>query len=100
MISIIICETEIHQLDQKIKDRVKKKMEKNHKEYYLNEQLKIIQKELGKKDDHADEYNELEARIKSRKLPLEAHSKALAELKKLKTDVTAFCRGSGYQELS
>ncbi len=84
LISVIICETEIHQLDQKIKERVKKKMEKNHKEYYLNEQLKIIQNELGKKDESVDEYNELEARIKNRKLPLEASSKALAELKKLK----------------
>jgi ATP-dependent Lon protease len=84
IISILICETEIHQLDQKIKERVKKKMEQNHKEYYLNEQLKIIQKELGKKEDHAEEYNELEARIAAKKLPSEANSKALAELKKLK----------------
>lgn len=84
IISIMICETEIHQLDQKIKDRVKKKMEKNHKEYYLNEQLKIIQKELGKKEDHVEEYNELEARIAAKKLTPEANSKALAELKKLK----------------
>jgi ATP-dependent Lon protease len=84
LISVIACETEIHQLDQKIKERVKKKMEKNHKEYYLNEQLKIIQKELGKKDEHAEEYQELEARINNRKLPAEAASKALAELKKLK----------------
>jgi ATP-dependent Lon protease len=84
LISIIICETEIHQLDQKIKERVKKKMEKNHKEYYLNEQLKIIQKELGKKDDQVDECNELEARIAGKKLPPEANSKALSELKKLK----------------
>jgi ATP-dependent Lon protease len=84
LISIIICETEIHQLDQKIKERVKKKMDKNHKEYYLNEQLKIIQDELGKKDDHAEEYNELEAKIRNGKLSAEASSKALAELKKLK----------------
>lgn len=84
VISIITRETEIHQLDQKIKDRVKKKMEKNHKEYYLNEQLKIIQKELGKKEDHVEEYNELEARIAAKKLPPEANDKALAELKKLK----------------
>lgn len=84
LISVIICETEIHQLDQKIKERVKRKMEKNHKEYYLNEQLKIIQKELGKKDEQVEEYNELEARIRKRKLSPEASSKALAELKKLK----------------
>jgi len=84
LISIIICETEIHQLDQKIKDRVKKKMEKNHREYYLNEQLKIIQKELGRKDDQVEEHNELDARIAAKKLSPEAKSKALAELKKLK----------------
>jgi len=84
VISVIICETEVHQLDQKIKERVKKKMEKNHKEYYLNEQLKIIHKELGKKDDPAEEYKELEARIAAKKLSPEADSKALSELKKLK----------------
>ncbi len=84
LISILLCETEVHQLDQKIKERVKKKMEKNHKEYYLNEQLKIIHKELGKKDEHAEEYKELEVRIASKKLSPEANSKALAELKKLK----------------
>lgn len=84
VIAIITRETEIHQLDQKIKERVKKKLEKNHKEYYLNEQLKIIQKELGKKEDHIEEQNELEARIAAKKLPPEANDKALAELKKLK----------------
>jgi len=84
LISVIICETEIHQLDQQIKDRVKKKMEKNHREYYLNEQLKIIQKELGRKDDQAEEHTELEARIAAKKLSPEAAGKALAELKKLK----------------
>src|SRR6185369_5250976 len=50
----------------------KRKMEKNHKEYYLNEQLKIIQKELGKKDESAEEFNELEGRIASKKLSAEA----------------------------
>ena len=84
LISILLCETEVHQLDQKIKERVKRKMEKNHKEYYLNEQLKIIQKELGKKDESAEEFKELEARIASKKLSSEASAKALAELKKLK----------------
>lgn len=84
LISVIICESDIHHLDQKIKDRVKKKMEKNHKEYYLNEQLKIIQKELGKKDEHSEEFNDLESRINGKKLPAEAQAKALSELKKLK----------------
>ena len=84
LISVIICESDIHHLDQKIKDRVKKKMEKNHKEYYLNEQLKIIQKELGKKDEQVEEFNDLEARINGKKLPAEAKTKAMSELKKLK----------------
>ena len=84
LVSVIICESDIHQLDLKIKDRVKKKMEKNHKEYYLNEQLKIIQKELGRKDEHAEEFNDLEARINGKKLTAEAQKKAMAELKKLK----------------
>jgi ATP-dependent Lon protease len=84
LISILLCETEVHQLDQKIKERVKKKMEKNHREYYLNEQLKIIQKELGKKDETVEEFKELENRIADKKLPAEASTKALSELKKLK----------------
>ncbi len=84
LLSLILAETEIIQLDKKIKDRVKKQMEENQKEYYLNEQLKVIQKELGKKDEHAEEFRELEEKISSRPLSDEARSKALSELKKLK----------------
>jgi ATP-dependent Lon protease len=84
LVSLILSETEMSQLDKKIKDRVKKKMEENQKEYYLNEQLKVIQKELGKKDEHAEEFRELEAKIASRPLSDEARAKAHGELKKLK----------------
>ena len=84
LVTLILSETEISQLDKKIKDRVKKKMEENQKEYYLNEQLKVIQKELGKKDEHAEEFRELEVKIASRPLSDEARAKAHAELKKLK----------------
>lgn len=84
LLSLVLAETEIHQLDRRIKERVKKKMEENHKEYYLNEQLKVIQKELGKKDEHAEEFRELEEKIASRQLSDEARNKAQSELKKLR----------------
>lgn len=84
LLSLILAETEIIQLDKKIKDRVKKKMEENQREYYLNEQLKVIQKELGKKDEHAEEYRELEAKIQAKHLSDDARTKGLVELKKLK----------------
>jgi len=84
LLSLILAETEIIQLDKKIKERVKRKMEDNQKEYYLNEQLKVIQKELGKKDEHADEFRELEAKLAAKPLSEEASTKAKSELKKLK----------------
>lgn len=84
LLSLILAETEIIQLDRKIKDRVKKKIEENQKEYYLNEQLKVIQKELGKKDEHAEEFRELEEKIAAKRLSDEARKKAQGELKKLK----------------
>jgi len=84
LLSIILAEAEIMQLDKKIKERVKKKIEDNQKEYYLNEQLKVIQKELGKKDEHAEEFRELEKKIVDKRLSEEARLKAKTELKKLK----------------
>jgi len=84
LLSIILAESEIIQLDRKIKERVKKKIEDNQKEYYLNEQLKVIQKELGKKDEHAEEFRELEKKIADKRLSDEARKKAQSELKKLK----------------
>jgi ATP-dependent Lon protease len=84
LLALILAETEINQLDRRIKERVKKKIEENQREYYLNEQLKVIQKELGKQDEHAEEFRELEARIKAKPLSEEARSKAFSELKKLR----------------
>jgi ATP-dependent Lon protease len=73
------------QVEKRIRNRVKRQMEKTQREYYLNEQLKAIQKELGEIDESKDEASELEDRIKKTKLSKEAHDKAMAELKKLKT---------------
>ncbi len=73
------------QVEKRIRNRVKRQMEKTQREYYLNEQLKAIQKELGEGEDGKDENAELEARIKKTKLSKEAREKAMQELKKLKT---------------
>jgi ATP-dependent Lon protease len=73
------------QVEKRIRNRVKRQMEKTQREYYLNEQLKAIQKELGEGEDGKDENAELEARIKKTKLTKEAREKAMQELKKLKT---------------
>jgi len=73
------------QVEKKIRNRVKRQMEKTQREYYLNEQLKAIQKELGEGEDGKDETAELEAKIKATKLSKEAHEKAMAELKKLRS---------------
>jgi ATP-dependent Lon protease len=73
------------QVEKKIRSRVKRQMEKTQREYYLNEQLKAIQKELGEGEDGKDEVAELEAKIKETKLSKEAREKALAELKKLRS---------------
>lgn len=73
------------QVEKRIRGRVKRQMEKTQREYYLNEQLKAIQKELGESDDGRDELNELEEKIKATKLSKEAREKCEAELKKLKS---------------
>ncbi len=73
------------QVEKRIRNRVKRQMEKTQREYYLNEQLKAIQKELGEGEDGKDEAAELEAKIKATKLSKEARDKAMAELKKLRT---------------
>jgi ATP-dependent Lon protease len=73
------------QVEKRIRNRVKRQMEKTQREYYLNEQLKAIQKELGEGEDGKDENAELEARIKKTRLSKEAREKAMAELKKLRT---------------
>ena len=72
------------QVEKRIRSRVKRQMEKNHREYYLNEQLRAIQKELGESEDGRDELAELEEKIAKTKLSKEAREKALAECKKLR----------------
>jgi len=73
------------QVEKRIRNRVKRQMEKTQREYYLNEQLKAIQKELGEGEDGKDETAELEDRIKKTKFTKEAREKAMSELKKLRT---------------
>ena len=77
-------EIEILQVEKKIRTRVKKQMEKTQKEYYLNEQMQAIQKELGERDEFKNELAELEERITDKKLTKEADQRARAELRKLK----------------
>ncbi|WOI54328.1 endopeptidase La [Parvularcula sp. LCG005] len=77
-------EMSVLQVEKKIRGRVKRQMEKTQREYYLNEQMKAIQKELGEAEDGRDEVTELEEKIEKAKLPKEAKTKAMAELKKLR----------------
>ncbi len=78
-------EIEILQVEKKIRTRVKKQMEKTQKEYYLNEQMQAIQRELGEKDEFKNELQELEEKIKTKKMSKEAILKSKKELKKLKS---------------
>lgn len=77
-------EIEILEVERRIRSRVKKQMEKTQKEYYLNEQMRAIQKELGEKDEFKNEIQELEEKIRQKKLPADARDKIDKELKKLK----------------
>jgi ATP-dependent Lon protease len=71
------------QVDRKIQSRVKKQMEKAQKEYYLNEKMKAIQKELGRKDDKGNEVDELKKKIEAARMPKDVEEKAIQELKRL-----------------
>ena len=77
-------EIDIQHIEKRIRSRVKKQMEKSQREYYLNEQMKAVQKELGEFDDSANELEELTERITKASMPAEAKTKAESELKKLK----------------
>lgn len=77
-------EIEILEVESKIRGRVKKQMEKSQKEYYLSEQMRAIQKELGEKDDFKNDLQELEAKLKKKKMSKEATKSAKKELSKLK----------------
>lgn len=77
-------EIDILQVEKRIRSRVKKQMEKSQREYYLNEQMKAIQKELGEGEDGVDEFEQLQKKIDAAQMPAEARKKVEAELSKLK----------------
>ncbi len=83
LLSLLETEIDILQVEKRIRGRVKRQMEKSQREYYLNEQVKAIQKELGETEEGAD-IDELEKKIKAAHMPKEARVKAEAELKKLR----------------
>ena len=83
--SLMEAEIGVLQVEKRIRNRVKRQMEKTQREYYLNEQMKAIQKELDDGEDGRDEASELEEKIKKTKLTKEAKEKATAELKKFKS---------------
>ncbi len=83
LLKLLESELDILQVEKRIRGRVKRQMEKSQREYYLNEQVKAIQKELGESEDGAD-IDEVEKRIKAARMPKEARKKVEAELKKLK----------------
>jgi ATP-dependent Lon protease len=84
LFELMNAEIEILQVEKKIRSRVKKQMEKTQKEYYLNEQMQAIQKELGERDEFKSEIQELEEKAKTKKLSKEALAKVKKEIKKLK----------------
>lgn len=84
LLAMMTGEIEILEVEKKIRTRVKKQMERSQKEYYLNEQMQAIQKELGEKDDFQAEVAELEEQLKKKKMSKEAHEKVKKEIKKLK----------------
>lgn len=84
LLNLMTGEIEILEVEKKIRTRVKKQMERSQKEYYLNEQMQAIQKELGEKDDYQAELQDLEVKTKNKKMSQEAKDKVMKEIKKLK----------------
>jgi ATP-dependent Lon protease len=84
LMGLMEAEIDLFQVEKRIRGRVKKQMEKSQREYYLNEQMKAIQKELGDMDEAPNELDELQSRIEEAKMPEEAKEKAVSELGKLK----------------
>jgi ATP-dependent Lon protease len=84
LLSLMQAEVDLHQVEKKIRGRVKKQMEKSQREYYLNEQMKAIQKELGDLGEEVNEADELEKKIHEAGMSKEAQTKATSELNKLK----------------
>jgi ATP-dependent Lon protease len=85
ILAILESEVDKLQVDKRIQGRVKKQMERAQKEYYLNEKMKAIQKELGRKDDRLNEVEELRKKIELARMPKEAEDRALQELKRLES---------------
>ncbi|CAA0119488.1 Lon protease [Halioglobus japonicus] len=84
LMGLMDAEIDLFQVEKRIRGRVKKQMEKSQREYYLNEQMKAIQRELGDMDEAPNELDELQSRIENAKMPTEARDKAQSELSKLK----------------
>jgi len=84
LMGLMEAEIDLFQVEKRIRGRVKKQMEKRQREYYLNEQMKAIQKELGELDEAPNEIEELQAKIEEAKMPEEAEEKVSGELNKLK----------------
>lgn len=84
LMGLMESENDILQMEKRIRGRVKKQMERNQREYYLNEQMKAIQKELGDLDDAPNEIEDLTRRINAAGMPKDVHDKAMGELSKLK----------------
>ncbi|HCU65447.1 MAG TPA: endopeptidase La [Rheinheimera sp.] len=84
LMAMMESEIDILQVERRIRGRVKKQMEKSQREYYLNEQMKAIQRELGELDDTPDEFEAISRKIEAAQMPEEAKNKATAELSKLK----------------
>ena len=84
LMGLMEAEIDLFQVEKRIRGRVKKQMEKSQREYYLNEQMKAIQRELGDMEETPNELDELQERIEQAKMPQEARDKAQSELNKLK----------------
>ncbi len=84
LLGLMANEADMLQVEKRVRGRVKKQMEKNQRDYYLNEQIKALQKELGDGENSVDEVEQLRQKIEDAKMPLEAREKVLAELQKLK----------------
>ncbi len=84
LLELMQSEIEIAEIEKRIRERVKKQMEKSQKEYYLNEQMRAIQKEMGDKDDLKSEINDLEEQLEKKQLPQHAEARVKKEIRKLR----------------
>ena len=99
MLALIEGEIDMLQIEKRIRGRVKQQMEKSQREYYLNEQMKAIQKELGDLEDAPNEIDELEQKIEKAGMPKEARDKATCRTQQAEDDVADVGRGHGGAQL-